>query len=216
MEIRVFFGRTMIVADNQFYDVEPYYAETKLNKDTAYMLGEYVYVYRGKVDKIKDKMKAGIYLYEGKHHFVEPKSEHDKQEYHISRITDLDISTIMTKVSKNHEKFVSQEDIEYVNNNSDILKVVINDSDDFLKVAIKKAINDKGISLSNYKNKQDSQWGLLNLKGALIKGTKMTVVRFNDWAEILGLRWTLILEDNGTDTNRPLKEPIVIESEDFL
>jgi hypothetical protein len=69
--------------------------------------------------------------------------------------------------------------------------------------------------LKNYKNKFSNQYGLNNMKSSLNKGTKMTVLNFVRWCEILGLKWNMTVEDNGGDRSNPLPDVIEINSEQF-
>lgn len=225
-KVRVFYGRILFAIGDEVYDVYDYKDVNSL-KDAAYMRqdNDWVYVYRGDVAESKAKnpakLECGLYTVLDRSTgtrsaiFVDPNTSYEKETYNVDNITDLDFTAIMHEVSTKGDNFVSQDDISYINNNSNIFRVTENDSDDFLKIAIKRAVNNKKMPVNSYKNKSDSQWGFSNMKSSLTRETKMSVTRFYEWIDTLGLKWELKLEDNGSDDRTPLEEPIVIRSEDF-
>lgn len=225
-KVRVFYGRILFAIGDEVYDVYDYTDVHNL-KDAAYMRqdNDWVYVYRGDISESKAKnpakLECGLYTVldrstgERSVIFVDPRTSYEKETYTIDNITDLDFTAIMHEVSTKGDNFVSQDDISYINNNSNIFRVTENDSDDFLKIAIKRAVNNKKMPVNSYKNKSDSQWGFSNMKSSLTRDTKMSVTRFYEWIDTLGLNWELKLEDNGSDERTPLEEPIIIRSEDF-
>lgn len=227
-KVKVFYGRILFAIGDEVYDVYDFKDADSLT-DAAYMRqdNDWVYVYRGDISetssKIPSKLACGVYTYtpldrsKGERIviFVDPQTSYEKETYHVDNITDLDFTAIMHEVSAKGDNFVSQEDISYINNNSNIFRVTENDSDDFLKIAIKRAVNNKRMPVNSYKNKSDSQWGFSNMKSSLTRETKMSVTRFYEWIDTLGLRWELKLEDDGSDDRTPLEEPIIIRSEDF-
>lgn len=225
-KVRVFYGRILFAIGDEVYDVYDYKDANTLS-DAAYMRqdNDWVYVYRGDIAESKAKnpakLECGLYTVHDRTTdtrtaiFVDPSTSYEKETYNIDNITDLDFTAIMHEVSTKGDNFVSQEDISYINNNSNIFRVTENDSDDFLKIAIKRAVNNKKMPVNSYKNKSDSQWGFSNMKSSLTRETKMSVTRFYEWIDTLGLKWELKLEDNGSDDRTPLEEPIIIRSEDF-
>ena len=58
----------------------------------------------------------------------------------------------------------------------------------------------------------ENQYNLMNMKQALEKTTKMSVVYFAKWCEILGLDFTIIMDDNHTDKIDPLHQSIIYNS----
>ncbi len=217
MKVKIFIGKKLAFSvDEDYYEVHQYIRDRKLMKNGAYMYGDYVFIYRGKKSKFTKPYKPGLYLIKDKkYEFVYPETEKDKEKYSIDRIIEIDPESIFHNIAEDEENFISPEDIEIINNNSEIWIPSFKENDDFLKVAVKKAIADKKINLKNYKDKFSNQYALNNMKAGLNKDTKMTVTNLKLWAEVLGLRWEFTVEDNGTDKLNPLPEPFVLRSEDF-
>lgn len=207
---KVFIGsQPVIIIDDGFYMVEVYTKNVKLKKDKVYIKGDYVYIYRGKIKSEKDIDGAGIYKLNNKVIFIKPK-EKEKEKYSIDNINELTPSSIFDTVSENSDKFFQPDDIETINNNSDIFTPTIKPDDDFLKRIIKEAIIDKKVNLKNYKDRFPNEYALNNMKSGLNKSTKMTVTNFVKWAEVLGLDWKVIVDDSGDDKFNPLTKTIVL------
>lgn len=216
LDVRIFTGRLILTMDDEFHDVELFRKDKKLKKGMGYIKDSLVYIYRGKMDKNKKSdLDPGIYLTrEGEYIFIEPSKE-IKDKYSLDNVIELNIDKIFEEVEKHHSDFINSEDIEIINNNSEIYIPTIKEDDDFLKYIVKKIIIDKKINLKNYKDKFANQYALNNMKSGLNKETKMTVPNFKVWCEILGVDWEMIVRDNGKDKNNPLPEEIRIESKDF-
>lgn len=213
-KVRVLVDSPMIQIDEGFYQVKPYRPGKKLKDNIAYTIDgrDIVYLYRGKLKS--DSYLPGIYIKKGQIHIIEPDIE-DIEKYDIDNINEFSSDRIFDEILNNSDEFVLPEDVEIINNNSDIFVPVIKEEDDFLKVAVKQMILDKQVNLKNYKDKFSNHYLLTNMKSALSKSTKMTVPNFNTWCDVFGVDWELRLYDNGTDRIRPLEEDIVIRSEDF-
>lgn len=219
-QVRVFTDTAVLTVEDEYFEVFAYFKDRKLKKGCGYVKGDYVYVYRGKLGKVsKDDshLLPGIYLNErtGEHEFIEYDKE-SKKDYHVSNVTELNLDKILKDVSGREDQFIDPDDVEIINNNKSAWSATLQQDDDFLKRAIKLAVNGKGgINPKNYRNRLESQWALNNLISGLKTTTKMTVPNFLRWCEILGIEWSLRLEDNGTDKISPLEEPIELNSEDF-
>lgn len=201
---------------DEFCEVELYREGKKLKKGLGYIKGSIVYIYRGKMEKFKkSELVAGIYLDRNDNYvFVEPTRD-EAIKYSIDNISELDIDKIFNEVGENEDDFVQPEDIEIINNNSEVYIPTIKDDDDFLKYIVKKVIIDKKINLKNYKDKFTSQYDLNNMKSGLNKDTKMTVPNFKKWCEALGITWEMRIFDAGVDKLNPLPDDIFIESDNF-
>lgn len=213
---RVLTGESVIMIGDEFFKVSLYLKGDKLKKDTAYIIDgkDIVYPYRGKLKPSTDTRISGIYKTEDDIEIIEPKEE-ERHLYTLDKITELDIGLLFDYIDQNADEFMSPGDVEIINNNSDIYAPTIKDSDDFLKYLVKKIILDKKINLKNYRDRFANAYALTNMKSGLGRSTKMTVTNFKTWCEILGIRWTMIVEDAGMDKLSPLPEPIEINSEDF-
>ena len=184
-----------------------------LEKGMAYVAGDYVYIYRGKFKKDKAPL-PGIYKDGDEYVFCEP-SDNEKNKYSVDNINELSRESIFDIIEANKDEFIQPEDVETINNNSDIFTPTIKETDDFLKYIVKKTIIDKKINLRNYKSRFSNEYALNNMKSGLNKSTKMTVPNFIKWMEVLGADWELRVYDNGTDTVNPLSDEIVVSSKDF-
>ena len=209
---KIFIGtQPVVIIDDEYYTVETYTKNVKLKKDKAYIKGNFVYIYRGKVKSELDIDKPGIYKIDKEVIFVKPEGK-DKDKYSIDNVNELSPSSIFDKIDEDVSKFIQPSDIEIINNNSEIFTPTIRPEDDFLKYIVKKAILDKKINLKNYKDRFSNEYALNNMKSGLSKSTKMTVPNFIKWCEILGLDWEMTISDNGDDTINPLSETIIVSN----
>lgn len=215
--IVIFGGKAILTVDDEYLEVNIFHENEKLKKGLGYVKDGYVYVYQGKVDKFnKKELNAGIYMDRYGKYVVIDHEESVKDKYHVDNVTDFDVKRIFDEIEKKEEQFIDHEDIEIINSNSEFYKPTMNEDDDFLKAIVKKIIVAKRINLSNYKSKFTNPYTLNNLKSSLNKKTKMSVLNFKIWCEILGVNWTMIIEDNGEDKITPLVEPLDISSNEFL
>lgn len=209
---KVFIGtQPVVIIDDEYYTVQTYSKKIKLKKNVAYIKGNYVYIYRGKIKYESDIGAPGIYKLDNEIIFVKPKDK-DKKKYDVDNVNEMSPTSIFDKVSEDVSKFVQPEDIEIINNNSETFTPTIRPEDDFLKYIVKKAILDKKINLKNYKDRFTNEYALNNMKSGLSKSTKMTVPNFIKWCEILGLDWTMTISDSGSDKINPLSEDIIVSN----
>lgn len=214
-ECKVFIGTTPTLVDadlDEYFEVDTYIDGMKLEKDKGYILGDYVYVFYGKYN---DKTnRSGIYKKDNSYVVIEH-NEKNKEKYHVSKLNELDPKSILSLLETDRENFVQMEDIEIINNNAEIYTPMIKDEDDFLKYIVKKMIINKKINLRNYREKFPNEYALNNMKSGLNKSTKMTVTNFVKWCEVLGCDWSMVVKDNGSDTNNPMTETISVDSRNF-
>lgn len=203
----------VIIVNDEYYNVDVYIPGSKLEKGIAYVAGDYVYIYRGKYKKDKS-LQPGIYKDGDEYIFFEP-NDNEKEKYSVDNINELSRESIFDIIEANKDEFIQPEDVEVINNNSDIFTPTIKETDDFLKYIVKKTIIDKRINLRNYKSRFSNEYALNNMKSGLNKSTKMTVPNFIKWMEVLGVDWELRVFDNGTDLINPLSDEIVVSSNDF-
>lgn len=213
--VKVFTGRVILPVEDDFHEVEPYIPGDKLKKGFGYIHDNYVYIYQGRTTT-GSNLEHGLYLDRDDNPvFVLPDSERERKKFHVNNIIELDIGRIFDELKDNEDKFMAPEDIEVINNNKEIYTTTIREQDDFLKYIVKRAINDKQVNLKNYRDKFSNQYMLNNMKGGLNKNTKMTVTNFKVWCEVLGLKWTMTIEDDGTDRYSPLPKDFEITSDEF-
>ena len=114
---------------------------------------------------------------------------------------------------KDGEVLYNEQEINDINDAQAVYVPIIKEKDDFLKKIIKQAIINKRIDVARLKYKTQEKYILPNMKAALDNDTKMSVVYFGHWCELLGLDFSICVYDNGTDTTDVLKNPIFYSSE---
>lgn len=217
--VRVFTGKANIIVDDEFHEVTTFVEGINLKKGVGYIKGNYVYVYKGKTPEGSklDSLEPGIWKDRRTNNLIFIDYEGDeKEKYHISNVNELNLDKIFSEMENKGDQFIDPEDIEVINNNTEVWQPTIKEDDDFLKYLVKKIIIDKKVNLKNYRSKFANQHALNNMKSGLNKDTKMTVSNFKVWCEILGVEWEMVVRDNGTDKNNPLPAPIEISSDEFL
>jgi hypothetical protein len=212
---RLYSGKIFLMVDDDVIRVKTYSEDKKLKKDTGYIIGEQILIYRGKLSKLVGPEKTGIYLLDdGTHHINFPIAESEKSLFHIRNIVEFDIDRIYNEINDNKDDFLNEKEIEILNANTEVFTTVIKPGDDFLKRVIKEALNRKKINLKVYKDKFKNEHSLNNMKSALNKKSKMSVSYFLDWCEILGLDWTIIVSNSGSDPISDIGEDIQYSSTD--
>lgn len=165
----------------------------------------------------KDQLESGeigIYVDEKKGEFKinKPKSDDEAEKFSVNNIRtlDTDIETIVQDMINNPDDFRNEKDAEIINLNSSVTTFTIREEDDFLKRAIKEAINMKEINVTAYGEKLPKAHDISNIKSALNKSASMTILNFSKWCYILGLKCELRVSDNGQDKLSPLEGEITI------
>lgn len=173
---------------------------------------EHVWVYSH--DKPRDANQYPYFWIEdGVYKKSEPTPEVYRQ-FRLNKLVNYNTEQIIqaTKESTNTEPIYVDDIINDLNASSEIFHPVIYTKDDFLKKSIKTVINDLNISLSKYKYKMTQKYMISNMKSALLSPTKMSTMYFNAWAEMLGLKVTMIIESTDASEDK-LDEPYIYLSE---
>ena len=139
---------------------------------------------------------------------IMPENEKEEEMYSINKVKELDPESILRTIRENSDSYITQEQIDAINNSVDIYTPHIEPDDDILKKIIKTVIIQKQINPNNYKNKLDTKWSLTNLKSSLVKKQNLSMKNFVKWLDLLGCDIKFIVEDDGTDRIRPLKTPV--------
>lgn len=124
---------------------------------------------------------------------------------------DLSYQSIVD-LTKEDEQLYNEEALADINAATTVFVPTINDDDDPLKKIIKQTIISKKIDINRLKHKMPQKYGLTNMKSALIGKTKMSITNFNIWCELLGVTYDIVISDNGTDMQNPLRKPIHFNS----
>lgn len=153
------------------------------------------------------------YIYPSKDGGIEysKPSKETMEGFSEKNIYDLSLLTIVEQ-TKDSDVMYNEQAINDLNNAASKYVPVINDTDDYLKKIVKEAIVRKNVDINRLKCKMAVSYNLLNMKQALEKSTKMSVVYFASWMEILGLDFEIKIKDNGQDKIDPLQETLVYSS----
>ena len=91
---------------------------------------------------------------------------------------------------------------------------VFKESDDFLKILIKAAIIIKEIDMNYLKAEVSDGYVINNLLSILKGDTKMSTKQFNRFCELLKVKISIKMEDDGSaDNEYPMKSPIIYFSD---
>lgn len=137
--------------------------------------------------------------------------EEDMEEFSIEHLTPMDVASISDSLVEG-EKLYNEEAINDMNMAASVFVPVVNETDDFLKKVVKQTIINKNIDINRLKSCMSKNYGLSNMKQALIQKTRMSTTNFMLWAELLGIDFNVIVKDNGRDKISPLKHPLVYDS----
>lgn len=130
--------------------------------------------------------------------------ENMKRAFDSSMIKDYSVEIIVEETKEGEELF-DEDAINDMNAAAAFYVPTIYETDDFLKKVVKTTIIEKGIDINRLKGKTDQKYILPNMKAALDHNTKMSVLYFCCWMELLGCDFDVIISDSGTDTTDPLK-----------
>lgn len=177
----------------------------------GYILDGKTWIYAGKKKPINADQYPYFWGEKGEVPQFSNPSEESQVPFLEENLRDLNMDTIMENL-EDGEVLYNEQEIEDINDAQALYTPIIKEKDDFLKKLIKRAIIDKAIDVNRLKYKTSEKYILPNMKAALDNDTKMSVVYFGHWCELLGLDYSIVVQDNGTDIYDPLKAPICYES----
>lgn len=134
-----------------------------------------------------------------------------RDNFNIDNMIDISLVNIIEKTKPN-EVLYDEQEIQDMNSAASFYVPIINDSDDFLKKIVKNTIIAKGIDINRLKGKTDQKYVLPNMKAALENKTKMSVIYFCCWMELLGCDFQIDIIDNGLDSTNKLKTNLIYTS----
>lgn len=189
--------------------------DAQLKEGKGYVINGIVYVYYGIKEKepgINTKPECKFVLLGNKEDTAnivtsDSLSEEVMQKSKYSNSSKVDLEYI-GKTTDPDEVLYDEEIIYNMNAATAKFIPIINEDDDFLKKIIKSIIIAKNVDINRYKSKMGTKYWLTNLKSALIGKTKMSVLNFAIWIELLGVDFDIIIRDNGTDGDT-LRNPLV-------
>lgn len=134
-----------------------------------------------------------------------------RDKFNIDNMIDISLVNIIEKTKPN-EVLYDEQEIQDMNSAASFYVPIINDSDDFLKKIVKNTIITKGIDINRLKGKTDQKYVLPNMKAALENKTKMSVIYFCCWMELLGCDFQIDIIDNGLNSTNKLKTDLIYTS----
>lgn len=190
--------------------IGPFNEEENLIDNKGYIKDGYVWIYIKKKPLIDKNQYPYIYPVDNGYEFSNPSKE-TLEGFSEKNIYDLSLMSIVEQ-TKPTDIMYNEQAINDLNNAASRYIPIVHEEDDYLKKIVKEAIIRKNVDINRLKSKMQVSYNLLNMKQALEKSTKMSVVYFMLWMEILGLDFEIKIKDNGQDRIDPLKEPLIYSS----
>lgn len=217
--MEVYGPNNYLLTNEDVYEIElydPTMKQTDYNKETAYLYGDFYYLYRGEFTQYElDRMpgmKPGIYWNTTTNEplMVSP-TQIEEDEYTFSdKIGSTDAEKVIDNI--NQRNIILLDLPENKKSGGDML---IMPNDDILKRLLKKAFNMKGVTIDQCQNGFPNRNAKTNFKAALSKDTPLSFNYFNRGVDALGLKFTIILEDNNDySIGIRLESPLTASSED--
>lgn len=139
--------------------------------------------------------------------------EETVRRFGIQKLVDQSFQRIVNETTGN-EVLYDENIIDDMNAARSKYVPDIRKDDDCLKKLIKYLILKKDVDINKYKSAMDTSYALTNMKSALISKTKMSITYFLMWIELLGVDFSIAIQDNGSDRQDPLKESLIYKSID--
>lgn len=130
----------------------------------------------------------------------------------VDNMRDMSVVAIIDKTVPGEELF-NEEELNDINASSNFYVPIIYERDDFLKQLVKATIIEKGININKLKSKTDEKYQIPNMVAALRNSTKMSVMYFACWMELLGCDFTIRVNDDGQEHADRLKNPVIYSSD---
>jgi hypothetical protein len=205
---------SLLITDEEVYPITLYDESlTEYNENTAYINGNYFYVYRGEKSKSSSFLKPGIYKDPSNNTYfrVDPVSDEDKETYlAINKIATLDTNEIIKVANLNDDIFTAAPE------SSKIFMPSLTNSDDILKRLAKQALIHKNIDLDKIKDRFTDKNALFNFKQVIKGDNKLSILIFDRGMDALNLKYTIIVEEKDPEhfIGDLLDDSIVASSED--
>ena len=190
--------------------IGPFNEEENLIDNKGYIKDGYVWINIKKKPLIDKNKYPYIYPVDNGYEFSNPSKE-TLEGFSEKNIYDLSLMSIVEQ-TKPTDIMYNEQAINDLNNAASRYIPIVHEEDDYLKKIVKEATIRKNVDINRLKSEMQVSYNLLNMKQALEKSTKMSVVYFMLWMEILGLDFEIKIKDNGQDRIDPLKEPLIYSS----
>lgn len=139
-----------------------------------------------------------------KYEFSERRLKDVDERFNIKNVGDYSFKKIASTI-KEDETLYNEKILNDINSSTSVFRPEIRDEDDFLKKLLKEVILRKDVNIAKYVSKVSEKYILSNMKQGLVNKSKTSAINFLNWTELLGIKFHVIIEDDGTDTDA-LKE----------
>lgn len=205
-------------------------ALTKLDEDSYYIVGKYVYPYLGEFTssaQMKRSRSGGLGLVRGKLFFQPWETEEELEAHSVKNIVGRDLSKEMITITADPDKLFQEyteawksgrnltTKIKRSVTDDDVYIPTIRDNDCPLELVLKKMIIALKIVSSEERKKVDSDYHYDNMVSSLDGATKhLSILKFLEWAKLLELTWEFSVFDIADDVEYPLGEIIKVTEAD--
>ena len=211
--VEVFNKDSRLLTEEGAFRLELYDEESRsFNEETAYLDGEFYYLYRGNYDAKKNN-PPGIYYDEAKDTYIKidlKEEEYDQYRY-FDKVGITDPSRLIDAIHKHELVIVAAPETDAVN----IPDIKV--SDNILKRLIKDVMKKKRINIDIYKDRFVDKNALFNFRQVLRGDSPMSMLLFDRGTDAFNLKYTITVEEaepNDLIIGIPLKEPISMSSDD--
>ena len=175
----------------------------------AYIFPEknHVFVYSDdSLDQVRDSVSR-VYESDKGLKFVNENNEN----YSVDKIYSCTLADVREETIPGQELY-DERALRDMNAATSVFVPVINETDDFLKKIVKTAILEKHIDIKMLQHRMDKKYALTNMKSALIGSTKMTVLNFMMWCDLLNIDFEMMVYDTN-DKQLPMGHVLHYSSE---
>ena len=134
-----------------------------------------------------------------------------KKAYSVENMIDMSLLEIIAETLPNEQHY-DEDMLNDINAASSFFVPTFREDDDFLKKIVKHVITQKGVDINGLKSKTSEKYVLPNMKSALQNKTKMSVIYFMTWMNLLGCDFEITIIDNGEDGKIKLTNPLIYRS----
>ena len=201
---------TYLPAEDRIIEVLGYLPPTpeELTCGKGYILDDKIYAYTDNPDNISVRNYPIVWIQDPDNNpYWRTWEPDDMGLFTVNNLASMDVDHINEQLVEG-EQLYSEEAINDMNMATSVFAPIVNEEDDFLKKVVKQIIIEKHMDINRLKSCMCKKHGLTNLRTALINKTKMSVLNFMVWAELLGFDFEIIVTDNGRDKISPLTTPL--------
>lgn len=177
------------------------FEKDNLKKDCAYIHDGHCYIYGGKLPEITEH---GYFYKNGKNLVYIPAIDMETNKVEYIRNTKKIKQEMADK--DNMKEIVDEVDTSDIR----IFAPPIKDTDDYLKVSVKKILLELQIDLRQYRHKFNKEYDITNLKASVTKEAPMSMKYYLRWMEVLGCNVEIRVKSKSSAVFK-LKKPVITE-----